>query len=671
MASRGLPSSSSRCRTASSPIYFFFHHALLLVLVIQVSVSFLPQPFGAAEGLHLRRSITGRPPRRQPLRNASSSSARSFSSAAQEPRWRAVVLNLERRKDRLEHFAEALTNSSSAAGLLKQKVCRLAGPDGSKQLPDPYVAQLLNANSSESASGVVGLAGAAKRTPFEEELLKSGRIAVETLNLAMAGQHKEHGGLTSGAIGCYLAHWEAWQLLLESPEDELDYLLVLEDDADWYAPDFEARVKQALQPSPEGEEEAEQEDDEAVRRPLGRDFVYLQSCQDDQGVRWNWEGEMTTPNSSTPEKLRQVRDGHLVVCSAAYLVSRKGARRLSEKAFPMQGQLDFMLQSWGVKRWLFTPPIVQVSQAQDPHDSDVQWGGAISRFYEAEKVWRSSLGDGGAPATTTTPAPASWLPPDCERPKAAPAAWWEKSQEDAGNNGASFHHRKRQRRRHSTRRDFFFQASAGKARTKKVRLGTVGSGGSSVSHGHGGMGSVAARTTKKSAGPFLGIPGSWDGGKTEYGALSKEIRGYLDALSRWVNGPPAPHEVVDAAELLAPRLQEAAARDKASRRHHLPPGGAKALQTPGAEEEQEDDFELLASRLGELRRRVRRWIEGHGTDAERPKIQALRKEAQEIEARLERTEGWREREKKEEKKAEEEEESLKKAAWMVDMVAGR
>lgn len=119
-----------------------------------------------------------------------------------------------------------------------------------------------------------------------------------------------HNNMTSkGAIGCYLSHITLWKMLLESNEE---YFLIFEDDVEinYYINNIENIINKILNLN-------------------NWDFVYLGYL--DSYVIFNM--------FSNPKEIIS-RIQNITFCTHSYLINRKGAEILLNKALPIVDQID-------------------------------------------------------------------------------------------------------------------------------------------------------------------------------------------------------------------------------------------------------------------------------------------------------------------------------------------
>jgi len=242
-------------------------------------------------------------------------------------KWEAMVINLDRRPDRLHNFTAAVR---AKAPDVAKRLCRVRGIDGR---------EMANASSAFDH--------------FEKTIVSRGLVSEKNLNLAMgAVKSKKWNHLSLGAIGLYLAHAQAWARIVDK---DLDFGLVFEDDLVLYGKGFDRALRMVEKMS-----------------PSSWDWVYLQSCKRDAArPEDSWPKDGAEPEKK-PELVRCSTDK--VPCTGLYAVSRSGAKKLLRDAFPIKEQLDLAVMDMAsLTRWRFVPPVAQVSENHTYwYDTDVQ-----------------------------------------------------------------------------------------------------------------------------------------------------------------------------------------------------------------------------------------------------------------------------------------------------------
>lgn len=307
-------------------------------------------------------------------------------AAAEPSRWEAMVINLDRRPDRLQNFTRAVQKSEPWL-LDGRHLCRVVGRDG-RTLPrdarvggDPSkLKDDLNAlrafirggkTRTELRNEVAG-AGAPRASEADGGvptslsdtglLLNAGWVSREALREATHDQ--EWPMMTAGGVGLYLGHAAAWRHVVER---NLDYGLIFEDDLTLFAHNFHDQVLGILGSSG------------ASPTPKW-DLLYLQRCNDEDWKKERVAGPDVHPARHEADRSQEIAvgDQELVTCTGAYIVTRTGAQKLLRGALPAAEQLDSQLASVpGLKRAALSPPVAQcqeirINGAWRTRDTDVQ-----------------------------------------------------------------------------------------------------------------------------------------------------------------------------------------------------------------------------------------------------------------------------------------------------------
>lgn len=305
------------------------------------------------------------------------------SSDASPPRWEAMVINLDRRPDRLQRFAAAVSKTEPwifSVGDGKQttstspRLCRVPGRDG-RELARPVVAQSKQSRRSSFLSRsdpTRQLNPAPLHLNSTQVLVAQGWISQKASESAAAA-HAEWPNMTVGGIGLYLGHAAAWRRVVER---DLDYGLIFEDDLTLFAPNFATQVRAVL----EGREK------EAFSYPTDWDFLYLQRCNDP-----TWRKQRPGDfNPAGPRHLGAqsvgaahsaqvpISFGERTSCTGGYIITRQGAKKLMAGALPAQAQLDWQLSEVPyLQRAALSPPVAQceeviMNDGTEVRDTDVQ-----------------------------------------------------------------------------------------------------------------------------------------------------------------------------------------------------------------------------------------------------------------------------------------------------------
>lgn len=240
---------------------------------------------------------------------------------------RKIVLNLNRRTDRLGHFLTFLA-ANDRVEHFTENWCRLSAYDGSnKQWIDSIIER--------------------------GHLSEFGRATVER---AFHGAFM--GGwpvLTPGAVGSYESHMHAMKVIMDS---NVSFGIVAEDDLAEVSPDFQEMYHLLQKPE----------------TWKNTDLIYLQ--YDDPSWSKEWLRKPDTPTTLID------KSGQQVFNTGMYAISRLAATKLMGEAsplLPIEKQFDAVIPA-GV-RWLrvkaFSPPIAQSFSAEQNGSgigrSDIQW----------------------------------------------------------------------------------------------------------------------------------------------------------------------------------------------------------------------------------------------------------------------------------------------------------
>jgi GR25 family glycosyltransferase involved in LPS biosynthesis len=150
------------------------------------------------------------------------------------------------------------------------------------------------------------------------DIMRDDRISLRTKRNVKENVRRDHEELdTAGGVGCYLSHTNVWKQFLERPEP---YAMILEDDAylhDGFVAEFQAAMK------------------DATLLPQTPDLWYF-----------NMPSEFYYSNKGKPrpDTVKQRNLGPWITqsCSAftGYLISKAGAEKLLETAFPLDMHVD-------------------------------------------------------------------------------------------------------------------------------------------------------------------------------------------------------------------------------------------------------------------------------------------------------------------------------------------
>ena len=150
------------------------------------------------------------------------------------------------------------------------------------------------------------------------DMQKDERISLRTKRNIREHIRRDHEELDSaGGVGCYLSHTSVWKKVMERPEP---YAMILEDDADipeGFTEDFQLALK------------------ESSLLPQAPDVWYFSNP-----TPWYYEYK----GKSNPKDVKKYNLGPWTTntCSSftGYLISKKGAEKLLETAFPIDMHVD-------------------------------------------------------------------------------------------------------------------------------------------------------------------------------------------------------------------------------------------------------------------------------------------------------------------------------------------
>lgn len=240
-------------------------------------------------------------------------------------RYKLIVLNLDRRADRLSNFLQHLS-----APLSLKNTCRFAAIDGND------LGEL-------------------------NELVSAGYVDQPTLQGAneLLAKHipTDGGPLTPGGIALYASHVQAMKKIAE--DTTIDFGLIAEDDLVHYSPDFESQFARLWNNSAGVADE--------TWRNYG--LIWLQ-----HGSSTLWvKGEKRTDGVDTELKPAPGQ----IWNTAMLAVSREAATKLAEQLIPMHNQIDSDLEAAarlaGIGAAIFEPPIAQaLDKNEEGGDTDIQ-----------------------------------------------------------------------------------------------------------------------------------------------------------------------------------------------------------------------------------------------------------------------------------------------------------
>jgi GR25 family glycosyltransferase involved in LPS biosynthesis len=150
------------------------------------------------------------------------------------------------------------------------------------------------------------------------DISKDDRISMRTKRNIKDHNRRDHEELDSaGGVGCYLSHTSVWKKILEQPEP---YAIIFEDDA-VIPSGFTYQLQMAMK--------------EATLLPQIPDIWSFSPTHE----RWfNYKGQLL------PRSVNQYQHGpwttHECTTFTGYLISKEGARKLLETAFPLDMHVD-------------------------------------------------------------------------------------------------------------------------------------------------------------------------------------------------------------------------------------------------------------------------------------------------------------------------------------------
>lgn len=173
----------------------------------------------------------------------------------------------------------------------------------------PELKRLINAYTFERFEAINGSA---------LDMMKDDRISLRTKRNIREHTRRDHEELDSaGGVGCYLSHTSVWKAFLERPES---YAIIFEDDAnipEGFAENFQSAMK------------------DATLLPSAPDVWYFSRPSD---WYFDYKGK---PNPYTVKE-QNLGPWTTKTCASftGYLISKKGAEKLLETAFPIDMHVD-------------------------------------------------------------------------------------------------------------------------------------------------------------------------------------------------------------------------------------------------------------------------------------------------------------------------------------------
>lgn len=260
------------------------------------------------------------------LRRVNPYTINAFQESAPELlKSRKIVINLDRRLDRINHFSSFLKSSSDDQAPSRKvgfsnNWCRHSGFDG---------------NDTNAISN----------------LMKTGHLLEKDFDYIyrMNRTKKKFFEITPGSVGCYKSHMEAMEII--AADNTVDFGVIAEDDVAQLSPDFDQQWDLLHQPETWKD----------------TDMIYLQSCTK------GWP-KIDSKHVSEREKgktnLKTLVTGSQIWCLAMYAITTDAARRLTQEGtemYPIKITLDGKiprLVRW-LKTKLFSPPIAQAASISE------------------------------------------------------------------------------------------------------------------------------------------------------------------------------------------------------------------------------------------------------------------------------------------------------------------
>lgn len=274
--------------------------------------------------------------------------------------WEVLIVNLARRKDRLDRFAKTvqekepwLLGDAKVGGGL----CRILGRDSSN----------LRLSHSGNLRQGISLKQREAHSSVPLDLLDSSTLVRDGWVTAQAVDDAQSPAavwpiMTRGGIGLYLGHAAAWQHIVNH---DLTYGLVVEDDLTLFAPSFKDQVSALLQGHTH----------QGLDDTISWDFLYLQRCDDETWLKERVDQPKPVRSHNGSSKLVTILSDDIVTCTGAYIVTQRGAKLLLDVGLPAKKQLDAQLSDVpGLRRAALTPPVAQCGEVLDGgcRDTDVQ-----------------------------------------------------------------------------------------------------------------------------------------------------------------------------------------------------------------------------------------------------------------------------------------------------------
>ena len=202
-------------------------------------------------------------------------------------------------------------------------------------------------NDFQKSSGIDLLTNLRRWSAIDGKLIDiqtDTKVSMFTKYNVIRGERRSHMELSSkGGIGCYYSHVEAWKDFLQKSQTEVG--LILEDDAN-ITIDAIRKIKKFIESS------------EVVQDPSLWDFCILSMFSGFKN-----SGNMY-PSDTQCFRLMEFAGFH------AYLITKKGVRKILPLLFPIQGHIDWFLSICSQLQYidLACSPEALIQQRRSPTD---------------------------------------------------------------------------------------------------------------------------------------------------------------------------------------------------------------------------------------------------------------------------------------------------------------
>jgi GR25 family glycosyltransferase involved in LPS biosynthesis len=255
----------------------------------------------------------------------------SPNSEGRAPAWETMVINLDRRPDRLHRFLGAVQEREPWL-MEGSRLCRVAGRDGRVLMSSGGASSMLQQSSVNQQYDSKISADVQVPTKLQnlQDLIDGGWVSRDALEQAESQVPADWPAMTAGGVGLYLGHAAAWHHVVSKG---LDYGMVFEDDLTLFANSFKRQVATIL--------------DGRDANSSDWDLLYLQRCNDNTWKKQRVDGDDSDTNPTHNEVawsfVVKLQEGQQVPCTGAYIITQAGARRLLQEALPAREQLDDQL----------------------------------------------------------------------------------------------------------------------------------------------------------------------------------------------------------------------------------------------------------------------------------------------------------------------------------------